>query len=541
LTLKEFFVVLGLQLDDGSFEDAQKLIGTTGAIIRELGQAALDAGVHLAGLVYDTADEAAEIDKLAAIMGVSTDTAQEWAYAVNKTGVSLDDLTQLAAELGENIGEAAGGTGEAADAFKSLGIKTKDAKGNLRAIDEVLFEIADRMSVMENGTKKTGAVTGLFGEEGIKLLPILNKGSGAIGEFMSQAKELGLVMDQETVKAGAALSTQLADLEAILKSLKQAVVGAFITQILEAAQAFKEWYRANAAIIKQRLERVFKVLALAVKPLIFLMRTLFTVISFVIDNFEALAVIVGSVLLAIFFTHIGQIMTLIAYYAIAGAMAIQAALGAAAAWVMAALPIIAIAVLLALVILLAQDIYGWLTGQESLVGALWEKYKDFIKDWLHPNEEDGYLISAIKWILRGFLWVIEEFDFLVLYLEQTWESLCIWMSAAFQAVLDGVKKGLGWVRDVLPGSGLSDAVTARADTLAGIGDINGRFGSGASPAAGARARGAAEADKKPVINPTFKSEIKIETTEGAEGVAEAVQKAESKFWDLKMRELEAGS
>lgn len=91
--------------------------------------------------------------------------------------------------------------GDAATPLEKLGVATKDAAGNARPMSEVFLDVADKFKGMQNGADKTQLAVELFGKQGTKLLPILNKGSDGIKEMEDNAKKMGLVLSQDNVDA----------------------------------------------------------------------------------------------------------------------------------------------------------------------------------------------------------------------------------------------------------------------------------------------------------------------------------------------------
>jgi DUF971 family protein len=408
MTLKDFLIRIGLETNSADFSKANSALSGLHKSILSLVGAALSGAKYIAAL--STAQDAAEINNLSQVLGVSSEKAQELAYATSKTGVNVRDLTELAAELGENIGEAAGGTGEAADAFKSLGIKLKDSKGNLRDTSEVFLEIADKMAVMRDGTKQTGALTGLFGEQGIKLIDILNQGSGAIKALGQEAHDLGIIMSESQVKQGAEAAKQWETFLAILNALKASIAGPVIAQLNLLAKSALEWWKVNKGITKQRLDKVFKGLSAALKPLLYLFGVLAKVLGFVIDNASGLAAVLSTVLISAILLNIGGLRTLIVSYLAAGKAATVAGWAAARAWLAANAPLIAIALLFAAIVLFAQDLYGWIKGDRSLLGELLGDWDKFIKKFTDPVQSgDPWWLKAIKVALQSARDLIAEF------------------------------------------------------------------------------------------------------------------------------------
>jgi hypothetical protein len=95
--------------------------------------------------------------------------------------------------LNKAIAEAASGSKDQALAFQNLGISVKDAEGNIRPTTDVLADIADAFSRVDDGAVKTQYQMALFGRSGANLNEFLSKGSAGIKEF------------------GASISTEFAD------------------------------------------------------------------------------------------------------------------------------------------------------------------------------------------------------------------------------------------------------------------------------------------------------------------------------------------
>jgi hypothetical protein len=85
--------------------------------------------------------------------------------------------------------------------FDRLGIKTRDANGNLRTNVDVLRDSADAFAAMQDGTAKTALAVELFGKSGAELIPLLNEGSEGLREMNEMAEKLGLTFDEKTVNA----------------------------------------------------------------------------------------------------------------------------------------------------------------------------------------------------------------------------------------------------------------------------------------------------------------------------------------------------
>ncbi len=138
------------------------------------------------------------------------DAADEMSKLSVKTGIAMGDISGL--ELAFRLGGAESGAFatsmsklakqvvEGNDAFKLLGIETRNADGTVRSMKDVLYDTADAFQETEDGTAKTALAIQLFGKSGADLIPILNGGSEGLRDMDEMAKKLGLTMDEETGK-----------------------------------------------------------------------------------------------------------------------------------------------------------------------------------------------------------------------------------------------------------------------------------------------------------------------------------------------------
>ncbi len=86
-------------------------------------------------------------------------------------------------------------------ALDSLGIKSEDAAGKIRPINDLLFEVSDKFQMMEDGPEKAGLAMKLFGKQGADLIPVLNAGRAGIEGLMAAGRASGAVQSPEQIEA----------------------------------------------------------------------------------------------------------------------------------------------------------------------------------------------------------------------------------------------------------------------------------------------------------------------------------------------------
>jgi lambda family phage tail tape measure protein len=159
------------------------------------------------------------LNKMSQSVGVSVETLSSLKYAADLADIDLQSLATGLGKLSRNMFEAQGGTGEASDAIKALGLTIQDTQGNLLASDAVLGQVADKFAAMKDGAAKTALAIKIFGKSGADLIPLLNQGSSSLAEMRAEAEKLGLVMSTKTAE-------QMERINDNFLRLKSAVTGA---------------------------------------------------------------------------------------------------------------------------------------------------------------------------------------------------------------------------------------------------------------------------------------------------------------------------
>lgn len=195
-------------LQKGLSETSAKMSATAGSA-EKLG---LVAGLAIAGLAVGVVaattaivsglghaiDRADEMSKASQKFGVPIEQLSALAYAADLADVSFEGLGTGLAKLGRNMSDVAGGaTSDASKAFTALGISVTDSSGKLKTTNQVLSEVADKFSVLEDGAAKTALAMAIFGRSGAELIPLLNGGSEALAKMTDEAQKMGLVFSKE--------------------------------------------------------------------------------------------------------------------------------------------------------------------------------------------------------------------------------------------------------------------------------------------------------------------------------------------------------
>lgn len=233
--------------------------GASGALRTAL--AGASAGLSIAGIgafVKSGIDAADELGKLSQKVGVTVESLSALGYAAKLSDVSMEQLSTGLRQLAKNATEAQTGTGEAAETFKALGISVTGAGGQLKTTEQLLLEVAEQFSEIEDGAGKTALAMRIFGKAGAELIPLLNGGRAGFEELRKEAERLGIIISTETAKAAEQFNDNLTRLGTSIDKLKIGLANSllptlnqFVEQLLEGqriAGGFGEALRLFATI-----------------------------------------------------------------------------------------------------------------------------------------------------------------------------------------------------------------------------------------------------------------------------------------------------
>ena len=185
-----------------------------------IGFAALGAaaGVGLAVLVKKSIDSADSIAKMGRELGISTEALSVFKREAELGGTDIETFRTGLQRLARNLSDAQNGLVTSKRAFADLGIEVLDSNGNLRNLEEVSLDVADRMSKMQDGTRKTARIMELMGRGGGALINTLNTlGKKGFAVARREAEELGEIIDTKTAIAAEKFNDNLRDLGAVAK------------------------------------------------------------------------------------------------------------------------------------------------------------------------------------------------------------------------------------------------------------------------------------------------------------------------------------
>jgi len=178
-----------------------------------------DGAAWLVDFVRSGADAADAMGEMASAVGVPVEELSKLAYAAELSGSSAEAVGKALSKTADLMAKSQVRTSEQAAIFKVLGISATDAHGKLRATGDVFADIAQRFAETDDGAAKTALAVKLFGDEGVKLIPMLNNGKAGLAAFGDEAERTGAVVTEKGAAAAGEFNDALTRLEKASQSL----------------------------------------------------------------------------------------------------------------------------------------------------------------------------------------------------------------------------------------------------------------------------------------------------------------------------------
>lgn len=167
-----------------------------------LSAAALTAGAVRA--VKDLAQLANAADRV----GVSAQQLQELRFAGEEVGIAVNQTDLAVQRFIRRLAEARQNTGELQGVLKQYKIELEDGNGAARGAVEVLKDLADATKNAGDGGEQLRIAFKAFDSEGAAFVNVLRQGGAGIDAFIRQAHELGIVIEEDVVRAGLELERE---------------------------------------------------------------------------------------------------------------------------------------------------------------------------------------------------------------------------------------------------------------------------------------------------------------------------------------------
>lgn len=214
---------------------AAKAITAAATALKDLGKATAEA-------ISEAASYGDEVDKQSQKLGLSTEKYQQLAYAMEMSGADIESTKKGMIAMNDALAEFANGNTEAGATYEALGVSMTNSDGSIKTSEQLLLDTVDALASMEDTTQRDAAAQDIFGKSMTELRPLLNSGAEGIKQLMQEAKDYGMVLSDEAVKASADYNDAMTRLGGTVDGLKRRMVSEFLPGITQVADGLSKMF-----------------------------------------------------------------------------------------------------------------------------------------------------------------------------------------------------------------------------------------------------------------------------------------------------------
>lgn len=164
---------------------------------------AATATIATAALIRETARTSREIENLSAVAGVGTERFQEIAFAAKSVGVEQEKLSDILKDVSDKFGDfLQNNGGPAQDFFKNIAPQvgvTAEMFRKLSSADALQLYV----STLEKANLSQSEMTfymEAIASDATRLLPLFSQNGAALADLSQQARNLGIVLDEDIIR-----------------------------------------------------------------------------------------------------------------------------------------------------------------------------------------------------------------------------------------------------------------------------------------------------------------------------------------------------
>lgn len=209
---------------------------------------AASATVALATMAWETANQAAELEKFALRANTTTQDFQKMAVGAQAYGIEQEKLSDMMKDFNEKLGELTTiGAGGGVDFFEQIAVKTE---GSAAAAEKLILKMqklsgpealqlyVDKLEEAGVTQQQMSFYLESMASDMTDLIPLLINGGEGMKLYSDAAERAGIVMNDETIAQAKILKEQMYLLDLQLQGAKNQLMQAVIPAFVDIAQAF---------------------------------------------------------------------------------------------------------------------------------------------------------------------------------------------------------------------------------------------------------------------------------------------------------------
>lgn len=242
--------------------NASALGGQLKRLLAPLG--ALSGIISVAGLtklIQSTAALGNKIADLAKSTGVSTGFLQEYGHIVTACNMESQDFYNAMEKMNTNMGKLRAGTGPLVSGLKNVSPALLKQLKATKSNEEAFNLMLSALGKVTDAEQRAYLATLFFGAGNEKMANLADLSTDAIAQLGQQAREFGLVMDDEAIANSQSFSNALTNLKSSARGLGITIGAKLLPLITPLLTKLSKWIAANRELIATKVEAAIKKIA----------------------------------------------------------------------------------------------------------------------------------------------------------------------------------------------------------------------------------------------------------------------------------------
>jgi len=196
MTEKTEFLITAKDQTAAAFKSVESGLGKIGSALFSVQSALLGAAgvAGMGALVKASMDAGDALAKASDRMGIATEALAGLRYAGDLAGVSAEQLDTGLQKMSIRLAEAAGGSKQADEAFRALGLSSQQLAQ--MPADQAFMRIGDALMSVDNNMQRLNLTQDIFGRGATEIVNLMAEGSEGMQAAANEAKALGLALSR---------------------------------------------------------------------------------------------------------------------------------------------------------------------------------------------------------------------------------------------------------------------------------------------------------------------------------------------------------
>ena len=304
------------------FKDMGNKLESAGQSMRGISTAAAALAASIGALTVKSASWADDLNTMSKRYSIGTKDLQMYSAAAKLVDTDVETIAKSHVKLEKTMLTASKGTGNAADAFKALGVEVTNADGSLRNGDQVWQETIAALGQMENETERDALAMTLMGRSAAELNPLIEDGGEAYKNLADTMAKYNLdFVDQKMLDNANKFNDSLDTMKAIgmvafqqLGTQLASYLAPAMEKVVDVVGKLAEWFSNLSPRTQTLIAGISAVVAVMAPLLIGLGK-----VSFAISSIISLMATVGPAIVGIIAT-LGPVILIIGAVVAAGVL-----------------------------------------------------------------------------------------------------------------------------------------------------------------------------------------------------------------------------